>query len=86
MRAAQQSARSKTTPAAGAPQTGVSGQASAFLDKAIEKCAKVISVYPKSKWVDDAILMLGECYYQKHDYDKAMRKFSELTIDRKSVV
>lgn len=80
MRAAQQPARSKTTPAGGTPTAGVSGQVSALLDRAIEKCAKVISVYPKSKWVDDAILMLGECYYQKHDYDKAMRKFNELTM------
>jgi len=81
MRAAQQPSKSKSTSGTSTtatPPAAVSSQVSSLLDKAIEKCAKVISVYPKSKWVDDAVFLLGACYYEKREYDKAIKKFSEL--------
>lgn len=49
-----------------------------LLSKSIEKCAKVIKYYPGSKWVDDAILLMGKCFYEKGDYPSARRKFQEL--------
>jgi TolA-binding protein len=80
MRAAQQPAKSTSTSTTTASSATVSSQVSTLLDKSIEKCAKVISVYPKSKWVDDAIFLLGACHYQKHEYDKSIQKFNELNM------
>lgn len=70
-------ARTSTTTTAPAP---VPAQVSALFDRSIEKCAKVISVFPKSKWVDDAIFLMGACYYEKHEYDKSIKKFNELSM------
>ena len=47
-------------------------------DKAIEKASKVLELYPKSKYVDDALILLGQCFYYKKDNQKALRKFQEL--------
>ncbi len=54
-------------------------------DKAIEKASKLLQFHPKSRYVDDALLLLGECFFYKQDYLKAQRKFQELiTIFPKS--
>ncbi len=50
----------------------------AKLDKCIEKCARVIEYHPRSRWVDDAIFLMGKCFYEKRDYSRAGRKFGEL--------
>lgn len=47
-------------------------------DKSIEKASKVLELYPKSKYVDDALFLLGQCFFRKEDYNKAKRKFLEL--------
>lgn len=47
-------------------------------DNSIEKASKVLELYPKSKYVDDALFLLGKCFYRKEEYDKAKRKFVEL--------
>lgn len=47
-------------------------------DKSIEKASKVLEIYPKSKYIDDALFLLGKCFYRKEDYPKAKRKFLEL--------
>lgn len=47
-------------------------------DLAIEKASKVLQLYPKSKYVDDAIMILGQSFFYKQDYLKAQRKFEEL--------
>lgn len=47
-------------------------------DKTIEKASKVLTNYPDSKYVDDALMILGECFYYKQEYLKARRKFEEL--------
>lgn len=44
----------------------------------IEKASKIIQFYPRSKWVDDAIMMIGEIYYYEEDNDLALKKFNEL--------
>ena len=46
---------------------------------AIEKASRVLEFYPKSKYVDDALMLLGECFYYRREYKKAQRKFEELT-------
>ncbi|MFQ5707150.1 MAG: tetratricopeptide repeat protein [bacterium] len=47
-------------------------------DKVIEKASKILEVYPNSKYVDDAIMILGESFYYKGNYIKAQRKYREL--------
>ena len=44
----------------------------------IEKNSKLLSFYPNSKWVDDALMMIGKAYYYIDDNVKAERKFLEL--------
>jgi TolA-binding protein len=47
-------------------------------EKAIEKASKVLEFYPNSKLVDDALLLLGECFFYRQEYSKAERKFQEI--------
>jgi tetratricopeptide (TPR) repeat protein len=51
-----------------------------MMDKVIEKCGKVIKYYPNSKWVDDAIILMGKAYIEQGKYDRALRKFDEIII------
>ena len=52
------------------------------MDKAIEKCEKVIlrhSIFVKRKeyvdWIDDCWLLIGKCYFYKQDFNQAKEKF-----------
>lgn len=44
----------------------------------LEKASKILQYYPKSKWFDDALMMIGEIYYYQEENDLAIRKFEEL--------
>ncbi len=46
--------------------------------KAIEKGSKVLQLYPRSRYVDDAIMIIGKSFYHQGEYLKAKRKFEEL--------
>ncbi len=46
--------------------------------KAIEKASTVLEMFPDSKYVDDALLMLGKCFHYQQQYAKAERKFEEV--------
>lgn len=46
----------------------------------IEKNSKVLSFYPNSKWVDDALMMIGKAYYYMDDDVRSERKFLELAV------
>ncbi|MDZ7374774.1 MAG: tetratricopeptide repeat protein [candidate division KSB1 bacterium] len=46
--------------------------------KAAEKAGKVIQNYPKSRYVDDAILLMGKAFYWQEQIGSAQRKFEEL--------
>ncbi len=47
----------------------------------IIKCGKIIRDYPDSKWVDDAIFLMGQSLIRQGEYDKGIRKFIELTTN-----
>jgi len=47
-------------------------------EEAIKKASKVLTFHPKSKWVDDALFLIGNSYYNMGDYPKAERKFQEI--------
>jgi TonB family protein len=48
---------------------------------AIKKASKVLTFNPKSKWVDDALFLIGKSYFNLGDYPKAERKFQELVTN-----
>ena len=47
-------------------------------EEVITKCAKVVRDYPDSRWVDDALFLMGKALVRKGDIDKGIRKFVEL--------
>ncbi|MGB9720274.1 MAG: tetratricopeptide repeat protein [bacterium] len=54
---------------------------SELFDKTIEKCASVIVKYPESRYVDDALFMMGASYYYKGDYVRALEKLDFLVTN-----
>ncbi len=50
-------------------------------DDVIEKCQQLITTYPNSKWVDDAVLLIGKSYYEQREYDKAIQTLEALKAD-----
>lgn len=50
-------------------------------DLAIEKASKVLQLYPKSKFADDAVMILGQSFFYKQEFLKAQRKFDELVAN-----
>jgi TonB family protein len=46
--------------------------------ESFEKAAKVVKYYPDSKYVDDALLLMGKASFEKGDYSTALRKFDEI--------
>ena len=48
------------------------------LKKSAEKCEKVIAWYPNSRWMDDAVYLLGLNFYEQDQFDRAERKFKEI--------
>ncbi|RLE39961.1 hypothetical protein DRZ77_03265 [Candidatus Woesearchaeota archaeon] len=46
--------------------------------KTIEKCAKVLEYHPNSRYVDDALFLMGKSYYRLGEKDKSRRKYEEL--------
>lgn len=59
----------------------VSSQERSNYQKTIEKCAKIIEFYPKSRYMDDALLLMGKAYFYMQEYVKASRKFEELATN-----
>jgi len=53
------------------------GQAGKY-QVAIEKSLKVLTDHPNSKYVDDALYIMGKSYYHLGDYSNGERKFREL--------
>lgn len=49
-------------------------------DEAIQKSADILRRHSDSKWVDDAIYLIGKSYYYRQDYFSADQKFKELYI------
>ena len=55
-----------------------SQEVTAKYEATIRQCAKILVDYPKSKWADDAIYLMGASMYGKGDYAGAIKKFGEL--------
>jgi tetratricopeptide (TPR) repeat protein len=46
-------------------------------NKSISRCVYVLQEYPTSKYADDALLLMGQCYCEQEDYIKALTRFQE---------
>jgi TolA-binding protein len=55
----------------------VSGDIKDKLNKVIERASKVIQLHKNSKYLDDAVLLIGKSYFYLGDYLQAERKFNE---------
>ncbi|MEO8666440.1 MAG: tetratricopeptide repeat protein [Ignavibacteria bacterium] len=55
----------------------ISGSVKDKLDKAIERSSKIIQFHKNSKFIDDAVLIIGKSYFFETDYYKAERTFNE---------
>jgi TolA-binding protein len=55
----------------------VSGEIKDKLNKVIERASKVIQIHKNSKYLDDAVLLIGKSYFYLGDYLQAERKFNE---------
>lgn len=44
----------------------------------LQSCAKLLEYYPNSRWIDDALMIMGICYYRSDEFARAERKFTEL--------
>ena len=61
-----------------ANQEVATGGAVAKYNEAIKKASKVLQNHPKSKYADDATMMIGKSFYYVGDYARAREKFVEL--------
>jgi len=59
------------------PDVQVPSGESSF-EKAIQKSADVLRKHPNSKWVDDALLLIGRSRYYQQNYVGAIQKFREV--------
>jgi len=63
--------KQKNRGASGTNRTGRSGE---LYTQCIQKCRKVLEVFPKSRWADDAQFLMARAYYGKGDYLVAARE------------
>lgn len=61
-----------------APGTAITSSQRDLYEQAIKKASKVLTFHPNSKYVDDALFMMGKAYFRMEELGKARRKFEEL--------
>ncbi len=48
------------------------------IESCTKRCGKILLLYSKSKLVDDALVLMGNCFVLKGEYANATRKYEEL--------
>ena len=56
-------------------------QAKKLLSSSIEKSQKVINKFPESKYIDDALFLIGKSSFLKEDYIFAKKYFNQLLLE-----
>lgn len=56
------------------------GAGASDFQNAIDKGADILRKYNDSKWVDDALLIIGKSYFYRKEYFSADQKFEELNV------
>jgi len=59
-------------------QPKLQGDADRLVTSSIERCGKLLFLHPKSKWVDDALFIMGNCFVIKGQHPNALRKYDEI--------
>jgi TolA-binding protein len=59
----------------------MSPEAGRKYDEAIKQSTKVLKYHGGSRWVDDALYLMGASFYGKQEYEEALRKFDELVTN-----
>ncbi len=75
------SSPSSLQPSSSSPQQGAlqsTGSGEQQYRAAIEKSAKVLAYYPRSAYVDDALLLMAKSYYRLDEFTASLRKCNEL--------
>jgi TolA-binding protein len=62
-------------------ESTVPPQAAEKFNKVIEKCSRILVFYPRSKWIDNSLMLIGKSYFFLRESGKAERKFKELLKD-----
>lgn len=60
------------------PEARAGASQATLYDKAIQGSTRILLEYSTSKWVDDAVLLIGRSMLAKGDYEAAQLKFAEL--------
>lgn len=55
-----------------------SGVDEAAFESAIGRSADVLREHPQSKWVDDALMLIGQSYFYRSEFGAAAEKFNEV--------
>ena len=67
----------KEAEKAGVTETAAREQREKYKD-VVKKCSQMIQDHPKSRWIDDAMFLMGTALVRQEEYDKAIRKFQEI--------
>ena len=51
-----------------------------LLERAAEKCGRVLHLHPDSSWTDDALLLLGSTHYYQGRYESAEARLNEFLV------
>lgn len=70
--------KAERTQQSATEDTGPTAAAIREYDLTIDKCNKVIQDHGDSRWVDDAVLLMGRAYFGKREYSQALDKFRAL--------
>jgi tetratricopeptide (TPR) repeat protein len=54
------------------------GEAARLIDSCIQRCGKLLVLYPDSRWADDALYLMGNCFVLKGSNEDAIRKYDEI--------
>lgn len=57
------------------------GAGAGDFENAIDKGASVLRNYDETKWVDNALEIIGKSYYFRNEYFNAIQKFDELYVN-----
>ncbi len=63
------------------PDLEISSSQRDLYEQAIKKASKILVFYPNSKYVDDALFLMGKAYFRMEEFGKSRRKFEELLVN-----
>ena len=63
------------------PDLEISSNQRGLYEQAIKKASKILVFYPNSKYVDDALFLMGKAYFRMEEFGKSRRKFEELLVN-----